>query len=223
MNCDETRALFDDYAAGALPDAAHRSIETHLRHCSRCRHVAADEHRLRAALRALPAPPMPPGFAQRALRNARQRNRRQWARSQYRWFGAGFATALFAAVIGWSALTAYVPEQPVSAHVSMAVNQVRTVGLVIDAPDDLAGVEVSMVVPDNVELVGFPGRRHLSWKTDLGKGRNVLSLPILATGQGNDELRVSLFHERKSKNFRFLLGVADGGQSRTPGAPGMPG
>lgn len=216
MNCDETRALFDDYAAGSLPDAAHRAIEGHLRHCSACRRVAADEHRLRAALRALPMPRPRAGFAARALRTARLRNRRAQGSHHYRWFGAGFATALMAAVVLWGGVTALRPDAPIAAHVQMAVNQVRTVGLVIDAPDDLQGVEVSMEVPANVELVGFPGRRHLSWKTDLRKGRNVLSLPIVATGRGEDEMRVSLFHHRKSKTFRVLLGVAEA--QRAPGA-----
>lgn len=208
MNCDETRALFDDYAAGSLPDAAHRSIEAHLRQCSACRHVAADEHRLRAALRALPVPEPRSGFTRRALRTARARNRRGLGSHHYRWFGAGFATAIVAAGVVWGGLTWMAPRTPVAAQLSMALNQVRTVGLLIDAPADLYDVEVSMEVPDNVELVGFPGRRHLSWKTDLRKGRNVLSLPIVATGQGEEEMRVNLVHRRKMKTFRVLLGVA---------------
>lgn len=216
MNCDETRALFDDYAAGTLPDAASRSIEFHLRNCPGCRHVAADEHRLRAALRAMPTPEMRPGFARSALRKARTRGRREHARGQYGWFGAGFASALAAGVLGWSLLTVWLPDDPVAAKLSMAVNQVRTVGLVIDAPEQLRGVEVSMQVPENLELVGFPGRRFLSWKTDLEPGRNVLSLPIMATGHGQDELRVSLLHESKTKTFRVLVGVAQEGQSRLP-------
>ena len=215
MNCDETRALFEDYLAGALPDAAHRSIDEHLRHCARCRRVAADEHRLRAALRTLPVPPVRAGFAHQALHAARVRNRGTGVRPQHRWFGAGFASAVFAGVLAWSALTAFGPGYPVDAKLSMAVNQVRTVGLLINAPEDLEGVEVSMEVPGNVELVGFPGRRHLSWRTDLHEGRNVLSLPILATGQGEREMRVSLFHQRKTKTFRVLLGVASDGQSRS--------
>lgn len=218
MNCEETRALFDDYAAGALPDAANRSIEFHLRNCRGCRQVADQEHRLRTALRSMPAPDMPPGFSRRALSAARVRGRRHRARPHYRWFGAGFASAMAAAVLGWGVLVALLPHDPVAAKLSMAVNQVRTVGLVIDAPEQLKGVEVSMHVPENVELVGFPGRRYLSWKTDLDRGRNVLSLPILATEQGEDELLVSLLHERKSKTFRVRLGVATDGQSGLPAA-----
>ena len=215
MNCDETRALFEDYVAGALPDAAHRSIEEHLRHCAGCCRVAADEYRLRAALRVLQAPRARAGFTQEVLRTARLLNRGVGVRPQYRWFGAGFASALFAAVLAWSALTALGPGYPVDAKLSMAVNQVRTVGLLINAPADLDGVEVSMEVPGHVELVGFPGRRHLSWTTDLHRGRNVLSLPILATGQGENEMRVSLFHQRKTRTFRVLLGVAGDGQARS--------
>lgn len=223
MNCDETRALFDDYAAGALPDAASRAIETHLRNCPGCRAVATEELRLRAALRALPVPKPRAGFAQQALRRARARNRLAGLPPASRWFGTGFATAMLAMVLVWGGLMSLGPQTPVAAKLHMAVNQVRTVGLLIDAPEDLAGVEVSMKVPEHVELVGFPGRRNLSWKTDLRKGRNVLSLPILATMQGEDDMHVSLFHERKTKTFRVELGVAGAEQSRRSPGTVMPG
>ncbi len=215
MNCDETRALFDDYAAGALPDAADVAIDTHMRHCRDCRAAVADELRLRVALRTLVAPQPRPGFAARALRAARRTNRAGLLSARQRWFGVGFASAMAATVAVWSGLMVLGPHTPVAAKLNLALNQVRTVGLVIDSPEDIAGVEVSMLVPENVELIGYPGRRHLSWTTHLQKGRNVLSVPVIATGEGDNEMRVSLFHDRKTRSFRVQFGVT--GEQRSEG------
>ncbi len=73
MSCDPQRvtALVDEALAGE----ERASVEAHVAGCEACRSQAADEKRLRAGLRALPAPELPFGLEQRVIRRLRGRGR----------------------------------------------------------------------------------------------------------------------------------------------------
>jgi len=73
VSCDPDRvtALVDD----ALEAEERATLEAHLAGCEVCRAQAADERRLRAGLRALPAPEPPFGLEQRVRRRLRGRGR----------------------------------------------------------------------------------------------------------------------------------------------------
>lgn len=73
MSCDPQRVtgLVDAALAGEERAAA----EAHVAECATCRSQVADERRLRAGLRELPAPEVPFGLEQRVLRRLRGRGR----------------------------------------------------------------------------------------------------------------------------------------------------
>jgi hypothetical protein len=70
-NPERVTALVDD----ALEGEARATVEAHLTGCEACRAQASDERRLRAGLRALPAPEVPFGLEQRVRRRLRRRGR----------------------------------------------------------------------------------------------------------------------------------------------------
>ena len=79
MTCDPVRVT--GYVDGALPEAERVVIEAHLAACGRCRAQAEAERTISGALRALSAPELPRGLADRVHRRARtpvRLRRRVW-------------------------------------------------------------------------------------------------------------------------------------------------
>jgi anti-sigma factor RsiW len=70
--CDATRVTA--YVDGALAPEARAEVEAHLAACPTCREQEAFERGLREKMRALPAPPLPPGLEERVARRLRQRS-----------------------------------------------------------------------------------------------------------------------------------------------------
>mgnify|MGYP006308402341 CR=1 FL=1 len=65
-----------------------------------------------------------------------------------------------------------------------------------------------MRLPEHVELEGYPGRRELSWETDLTSGSNLLAVPLVArAARTNGELVTTLRWGDREKRFRVRLRV----------------
>jgi hypothetical protein len=61
-----------------------------------------------------------------------------------------------------------------------------------------------------VAIVGYPGRRSLEWQTNLEAGKNILRLPVVATGtiggeMKNSQLVAHVKHGNKVKTYRINL------------------
>ena len=89
--------------------------------------------------------------------------------------------------------------------IAVAMNQTQPVKLMFDSRSEIKHAKLTVDLPDNVTLEGYPGRRELSWPTNLNKGKNVLALPIEAVRAGQGELRVELDYNQKVKTFRVVL------------------
>ena len=66
---------------------------------------------------------------------------------------------------------------------------------------------MTVVLPEGVEVDGFPGQREIVWMTSLKEGRNVLPLTLLATSPVGGELLATLRHENDDKTFRVRVKV----------------
>ena len=95
--------------------------------------------------------------------------------------------------------------------INVAMNDSRTVRLLFEAPGDIDQVTLSIGLPNNVELAGYPGRNELTWQTSLKKGQNVLALPIMAVETGKGELIARLSYGDKLKTYRLVLKTTDKG------------
>lgn len=72
MRCPAVLEKLEAYAARELAPRARARIEAHLRSCPACRRALARREQLEAVVRAVPAPPVPDGFADRVMVRARQ-------------------------------------------------------------------------------------------------------------------------------------------------------
>jgi len=92
-SCDGPRVTA--YVDGALPAEARAEVEAHLAACPACREQEAFERGLREKMRALPAPPLPPGLEERVARRLRRRPLPRFVR----WLPLAAAVVL---VVAWA-------------------------------------------------------------------------------------------------------------------------
>ncbi len=177
-------------------------------------------------LRTMPVAEPPEGFADRVLANAYkaavEQNVPPRQNHHRRGFALGFGSAAAAALAVWVvvgmspgelsdtdnasesviASTGEVVEQPT---MSITVNTQQTIRLAFASNESLQGAKITIRLPENVALVGYPGRRQLSWETNLKKGDNLLSLPIIATQVAQGELIADIEYEGRVKTLTLNL------------------
>lgn len=218
MNCLAFEDRLDEYLEGALADNAHAAAAAHLRSCDHCRRYLARVEALRVAVRNFPVPAPRPGFFEHALARAQGRDasrRTGWA------YAAGAALAASLALwIGFGRLPdlLHAPAaKPIG--VIIALHQTRTVQLAFNAEHDLRQATLTITLPEGVELQGFPGQRRVSWQTNIARGANVLSLPLVAVARSNGALLARLAHDGRSTELNVPLHVNDPVPAHTSALP----
>jgi anti-sigma factor RsiW len=208
MNCQAFADQLDEYLEGALADPGYDAAAAHLQRCAACQRRVARAQALRAALRTLPAPAPRSGFFEQALARAQRPHdgrRMGWAYVT----GAALAASL-ALWIGAGSL-------PVGMHtpttkpigVTIALHETRTVQLAFNAERDLPQATLRITLPAGVELKGFPGQRQVSWQTNIARGANLLSLPLIAVATTDGALLARLEHGDRSTELVVPLHVGD--------------
>jgi hypothetical protein len=225
MNCEQLREQLDDYADGLLSADQVLAMQSHAADCSHCQSLLAQQEAMIQALRTMPTPPMRPGFTQQSLKRAvehKQHHRRG--------FATGFSSALAASVALWVVVSFMMPPEQLQspaqaqlqtqpegvAQVSLALYQESTVNLVFYSPKPVSDAKLSITLPENVEVVGFPGERVISWQTALTEGQNILPLPLKANAAVNSQLLASIESGSSKKTFRLQIGVSESGRTGLP-------
>lgn len=73
MRCKQVRQKLDAFAAKELAAGVRDRVESHLAACEGCRQSLVRQRKLAALLGAVPAPPVPDGFAERLMAAAQER------------------------------------------------------------------------------------------------------------------------------------------------------
>ena len=215
MNCQQVSAQLNDFMDGYLEPVVTQAIQGHLADCAQCGAMVAAEQKFRQALRQMEVPPPVPGFAERVLENAMHREK-----PRHGWWG-GFSAGITVAVAFMLLLFFGLPfkgaEKAIEqlAGVTMAVGAAHTIQMVVNVPQDLAGSTISLLLPEHIELDGYPGERQITWTTDLRKGDNLLALPVIGRQVGAGTLVARVEHENKRKVFEVAMDV----RPRLSGAP----
>ena len=89
--------------------------------------------------------------------------------------------------------------------VSMSVGEVRNVHLVFNSPENMDNVMVAITLPEHTKIQGRSGVNKLSWGTSLKKGKNIISLPVIAEQDKNGEIITHISSGEKSKIFKVRL------------------
>lgn len=211
MNCDTASNLIDPYLDASLAAQEKAELHAHLDTCSSCRRQLERARKVIQLLRAVPVTPPSVGFEARVLATVREQVEKG---RRTRWFAAGFGSALAASLALWFIsvpLLTKVDQLDGLPMVALEVSQIKTVNLAFNAPREFSQVTLTLDLPEHFELDGFANEKRISWDITLTPGKNVLSLPVIATAARNGVLVARLTSGEKSKTFSIRL-VADGDQ-----------
>jgi hypothetical protein len=206
MKCEDAIGLLAD-AVGEAETAGHRSAYRHLEECEHC----ASAWRAVQALREEGSRPVPgpdSGLFARTMRLAAQSAPRAARRRRLRGFWLGAGVGALAAGAAFLMMTGVVPAlrtppPEATPHVRVALNQPRDVSIALDSSQRLADVRIRVVLSGAIDLVGFGSQREISWTTDLERGTNKLTLPVVALGTGQLLVEVGQGERRRT----FVLDV----------------
>jgi hypothetical protein len=124
--------------------------------------------------------------------------------------GAALAAAIAALAVGvwlWRAggeAAVAVPE------VRVALNQRSDVTVTFESREPLLNAEVRVELRGAVALDGYGGQRELRWSTNLDRGINQLTLPVVASDAGGGQVLVEVTHGDRRRAFVLDVRAAAG-------------
>jgi hypothetical protein len=161
----------------------------------------------------MPTPEPRPEFVDRALAKATGRDTlstssrlRRLITAWELWIGVGLGGVVAAALTIFMLRTGTLPSAQ-DHIVSLALNETREIDVVIDSERDLEGATIRVAVSGGIALDGFENQREIDWQTDLERGTNLLSLPVVALGTGDGRLVAIIEHEGKRRTVAIDLTV----------------
>jgi hypothetical protein len=169
---------------------------------------------LRDALKGMPVPPPRPGFVDDVLAKAGRRVQAREAQQSHAlnplarwemWLGVlvGTAATVLVTVFVLGPNEAAMP----SANITMAVNESRNIDVLIDSDRTLDDATIKVAATGSVELEGLDDKREVQWQARLERGRNVLSLPVVARSTGEAQLVAVVEHAGKKRRVGVSLSV----------------
>lgn len=206
MKCQEVLDVLSGETE-SMNVSARRFAEEHLLRCESCQAAFRAVRALREEREAWVRPPAAGAF-ERAMRVATQHPPRVRPSRTGFWLGAALGGALAAGLALVLVLTVPGPRAPLpvgTPQVRLAPNQTRTLRISLDAPEAMPQAQIRVALSGAVGLVGYEGKKELAWQTDLDRGVNQLSLPIVALGGEGGQLVVEVRYGEKRK--RFLVDV----------------
>ena len=208
MQCED--AIEQIRTAGSQRSAELRSAMAHATNCEDCHSALRALDALRT-LRDEPIPLPDEGAVERAIGRALasspvQRYRRGFWRGLAS--GIALAAAIAAMAVGvWLYMGSGSPSSAVP-EVHVALNESSPITVTLESPEALRGAEVRVELRGAVALEGYAGQRELRWSTDLDRGVNQLTLPVVALDANGGQVLVEVTHGDKRR--AFVLDVRTG-------------
>lgn len=212
MSCKHYTETTDDFLDGLLSARHAGTVQDHLASCGNCREIFGRERKLRHVLRDFPVPVPSEKIVDRILTEAVNRGR-QTERRRMTAFAGG---AIAASLVFWAIIfTPFGNTLDPAIHIlKMTLHETKNVKLVMDSPQELIDAVFTIRLPVDIELQGHSGRRVITWKARVHKGKNVLILPVVARGYKGGELIAEITHNKKKKRLVVRMEIQRQGISR---------
>ncbi len=200
MRCEDA---IEQISSGGSAAHDFEAAMAHATECGDCRPALRAIHALRPLRDELP--PLPSDLAMdRAIDTALSSRPAQRYRRGF-WSGlaagAALAATLAAVAIGMWLGTSDGDATRDLPQVRLALNQPRDVTVTLESPEPLANAEVRVELRGAVALDGYVGQRELRWMTNLDRGINQLTLPVVALDAGGGQVLVEVTHGEKRRTF----------------------
>lgn len=179
-----------------------------------------DNQLWRDTLRQLPVPEPRERFADYALSwaasNAQPGSRRDGTRRGFfsrivtrweTWLGAAVGAAAAAGLTGVLMRASVELATPPPAGITLALNEVRSIDVLVDSERELQGAVIRVAVSGGLSLEGFDDEREIRWNADLDRGRNVLTLPVIARSAGAGRIVAHIEHQGRTRQVTVDLTV----------------
>jgi len=206
MNCKIVLTQLDDFLDGELKPAQHDQVQSHLGDCDSCHQAWQQELHFRHTMKLHDVPAPDAGFEDRAFAKLP----RKQAPTHKTAFITGFGGAIAAGVMLIVAAALFlepVTQQQQIPNIQLTLHQSKKVNMVFDVPEMVADATFSMQVPEHINIAGREGLHQIEWKTALKKGKNLLSLPIVAKLAESGELVARIKYGDQEKVFRLKLDI----------------
>lgn len=171
----------------------------------------SQDQEILALLKDYPVPEAAAGYFDQALVRATHAGSR---RQRTRWIMTGFGSAVAAGLVLWMVGGFFLASpglptvDPAIPGVTITLAQPQTINLVFAANEALQSATLTVVLPEGIELSGFPGLRTISWKTSLKAGKNLLPLTLIAISPMGGEVYATLEHDNRARTFRLRVEVS---------------
>jgi hypothetical protein len=199
MRCEDAIEIIQ---TTAQPGLALRAAFLHVTDCDECRLALRGVDALRS-LRDEPLPAVTDDAVARAIDYAiafepQRRYRPGFVGGVIS--GLALAAAIGAVAVGLWLRTAAVVDGGVP-QVLLAVNEPHAVTVTLESPEPLLAADVRVELRGAVALDGYDGQRELRWQTNLDRGVNQLTLPVVALGASGGQVLVEVTHGDKRRTF----------------------
>jgi len=203
MQCHNADKFINDYLDNQIKDSHKNELFAHIEQCEDCHKQFNAATQLAKNLRELPYPEPADVFFDHALKQASQNQ-------PYRFWHATISSALVASlglVFALTLLIQPITTGPSPSEFNLALQETRNIKLVFNAGSALAKAQLSLQLPEQIRVKGFPKKSSLSWKTQLKAGKNLLVLPVKAIRDGKGILTAKINHNGHKKTFKLNMNV----------------
>jgi hypothetical protein len=201
MQCEH--AVETIRTAGPKPGIHVRAARDHVASCGDCQSALQALDAMRVE-REQAAPVVAEDVIERAIEKALSIGHAPGYRRGF-WTGLASGSALAATIAAsavgvWLWLTAG-DERVAVPEVRIALHQPSDVTVTLESPEPLSNAEVRVELRGAVALDGYAGQRELRWSTDLDRGINELTLPVVASHVSGGQVLVEVRHGDKRRAF----------------------
>ena len=200
MRCEDAMDRIDSLAPpGAELTAAFEHVAT----CAECTSAL----RAMNALRALRDEPLPQAdelaVASAVDRALAYEPSRRYRRGFVGGIASGVALAAAGAAVAFGLWIRNLDGDGAGSvpEVRLALNEPRAVTVALESPEPLIGADVRVELRGAVALEGYSGQRELRWSTNLDRGINQLTLPVVALDVNGGQVLVEVVHGDKRRTF----------------------
>lgn len=207
MNCRQCIENIDDFLDEQLSAKSAASVRAHIASCSNCHEAVLQERVLRNLVRDVPSSQPSEAHLDSLLIKAAEEGERRERRRLGVFVSSALAASLAVLVLSATFFPLGNPSSPAIPGLKLALHEARDVKLVMDSSRSLKDAVFTLRLPGDVELIGHPGRKLITWKANVRKGKNVLVLPVVARGYGGGELIAEITHNKKQKKLVVTMEI----------------